>query len=150
MSFKVLLSAGFVFHTIIGNFCMMMPMAYAMESIATENAVEEMEQVTEMVMTPVTPMTSLDCDGCVTIMRPRFHMPTMGGGSMPCNDGHCLSWHTPSIATITHSPQNDPVQAAILPVSFSYAHTMSTSIYDEWNTSPRIQISFVRSIVLRE
>ena len=81
MSLKALLSTGFIFHALIGNFCMMMPMAYAMESPAMHDDHEE------IAMTPVTLMSSVHCKDCTKTELTTEH------ASQPTSScaGHCLS-----------------------------------------------------------
>ncbi len=108
------LTSAILANIILGNFCFM-PMASAMDAMPADHDMPEMEQVTEMVMTPANAMSPLHCEGCLTIERPRHHVPDMGGG-MPCNDGHCLSEHTPSTAVVTQSAQKDMMKVALRPV----------------------------------
>ncbi len=98
----------------LSNFCFM-PMAYGEDAMPMDHDMPEMEQVTEMVMTPMHPMSTVHCDGCVTITRPKHDSLPMTGG-MPCNDGHCLSEHTPSTAVITYSSQKDIVKISLRPM----------------------------------
>jgi len=149
MRMKLIPAVAVAAQVLLGNLCFM-PMAYGMEAMPMDHDIQEMEQVTEMVMTPVNAMSSLHCDGCVTITRPRHHVPDMGSDRMPCGDGHCLSEHTPSVATVTQSPLKDSVKTAILPASFFYAEPLNDIFHDGWHERPPIQVSLTRTIVLRE
>lgn len=146
---KKLIALAIVTQSLLSNFCMM-PLASAMEAMPMDQDMQEMEQVTEMVMSPVNAMSSLHCEGCVTISRPRHHNSDMGGDRMPCNDGHCLSEHTPSVVSVTQSPLKDALKTAILPTSFVYSEPRKDVFDDGWNQRPPIQVTFVQTIVLRE
>lgn len=149
MRMKLIPAVAVAAQILLGNICMM-PLASAAEAMPMDHDMQEMELVTEMVMTPVNAMSSLHCDGCVTISRPRHHASDMGGDRMPCNDGHCLSEHTPSVATVTQSPLKEALKTTILPAAFSYTEPLK-DIFDEgWPERPTVQVSFIQTIVLRE
>ncbi len=134
-------------YMLLGSFCVA-PAALAAESIVGDRNGEEMEQVTEMVMTPAKPMSPLHCTGCVTITRPHHH--SNAGNTLPCNAGHCLSEHTPSIAASTQSPLKNPTKAALLPASSVYSEELNDRIHRTQNGSVPVQVSFVQTVVLRE
>lgn len=145
---KMLLSAGLAVHAIIGNFCMM-PMAYGADAVRMNHEMGEMEQVMEMVMTPVHPMSSLHCDGCVTITRPRHHESPMRGG-MPCNDGHCLAEHSSSTTTATQSSQKNILEIALRPAHFIIDVPEIINVALKPRNGPSTRIAQTRTVVLRE
>lgn len=124
-------------------------MAYGEDAMPMDHDMQEMEQVTEMVMTPVNAMSPLHCDGCVTISRPKHHESPMGG-RMPCNDGHCLSEHSPSTATVTQSSQKDILKIALRPAYFIIDVPEISDVALRPRDGPPIQIVQTRTVVMRE
>ena len=150
MRTKLIPAVAVAVQVLLGNLCFM-PMAYGMETMPMDHDMQEMEQVTEIAMTPANLMSPRDCDdGCMTITRPRHHALAMGNDRMPCNDGHCLSEHTPSATTVTQSPLKESVMAAILPSSASYAEPLNVFRGDRRDDRRPVQVAFTQTIVLRE
>ncbi len=110
---------------------------------------EDMEQVTEMVMTPANAMSPLHCDGCMTYTRPRHHAPDMDG-DLPCNDGHCLSEGTSILATVTKSFQLESLKAVFFSTGIAYQELLNDTVRTEWNDNVLAQASHARTVVLRE
>lgn len=148
MKIRPVVTLGLLANIIIGNFCMM-PMAFAGEAMPMDHDMEEMEQVVEMVMTPMHPMSSAHCEGCVTITRPKHHTPPMTGG-MPCNDGHCLSGHSPSTAVITQSPLKDVMKIALRPMFFFLEPQAEGKIEVQARTGPDVRPLLAQMVVMRE
>lgn len=142
-------AAAIAAQILLGNLCYM-PLAFADEAIPMDHDMQEMEQIMEMAMTPVSAMSPLHCkEGCVMVLRPAHHFPVMESGRMPCNDGHCLSEHIPALATVTQLSQKDIVVTAI-PVSVSYDEPLNDVARFGWSDHSRKQISSIQTIVLRE
>jgi len=149
MRMKLVPAAIATAHILLGNLCFM-PMASAMESMFTDPQME-MDVMQEMVMTPASAMSPLHCDkGCVTITRPSHVASGMGTNGMPCNDGHCLSEQTPSLATATQSPLKESQGFAILPATFSYKDSSKSDVHRQRSERPPIRIALTRTVVLRE
>ena len=134
---------------LLSNFCFM-PMAYGENAMPMDHDMQEMEQVTEMVMTPVNAMSPLHCDGCVTVIRPKHHTSDMEGGRMPCNDGHCLSEHSPSIAIATQSSQKDVLNMPARPMHLFLELPETSDVKLRPPADPTPQVFITRTIVLRE
>jgi hypothetical protein len=130
---------------LLGNLCFM-PMTLAETAMPMDH---DMEEVMEMVMTPMYPMSTVHCDGCVTITRPKHHSTPMTGG-MPCNNGHCLSEHSPSTATVTQSSQKDILKIALRPAHFVIDVPETTDVALRPRDGPPIRIAHTRTVVLRE
>jgi hypothetical protein len=130
---------------LLGNLCFM-PMTLAETAMPMDH---DMEEVMEMVMTPMYPMSTVHCDGCVTITRPKHHSTPMTGG-MPCNNGHCLSEHSPSTATVTQSSQKDILKIALRPAHFVIDVPETTDVALRPRDGPPIRIAQTRTVVLRE
>ena len=110
MRLKALLSAGFIFHALIGNFCMMMPMAYAMES-------ETHDIHEEIAMTPVTLVSSVHCADCAKTKLSAEHVPLKTSSCA----GHCLSQaRNATISSFSLSLPQVPAPAAI-PMTVAWA-----------------------------
>jgi hypothetical protein len=122
MSLKTLLSAGFIFHAILGSFCMI-PMSYAMESQIPH------EDHEEIAMTPMTAVTSGHCAECMQAELSARHMPPMS----PSCAGHCLSQAKDAAmgALFLSSPQVHFPVAIVQPISW------------------KLQFGFTRSLVAR-
>lgn len=151
MRMKIIPAVVVATQILLSNFCFMpMAMAYGEEVMPMDHDMQEMEQVTEMVMTPVNAMSPLHCDGCVTIIRPKHHASDMGGEGMPCNDGHCLSEHSPSTAIATYSSQKDLLKMAIRPIYYSIELPAPNNVNLKPRAGPKLQASITRTIVLRE
>ncbi len=148
MRMKFITAAVVASQVLLSNFCFM-PMALAEAAMPMDHEMEEMEQVTEMVMTPMHPMSTMHCDGCVTITRPKHHSTPMTGG-MPCNDGHCLSEHSPSTATVTQSTQKDILKIALRPAHFVIDVPETTDVALRPHDGPAIRLAQIRTVVLRE
>lgn len=133
---------------LLSNFCFM-PMAFAGEEMPMDHDMEEMEQVVEMVMTPMHPMSTVHCDGCVTITRPKHHSPPMTGG-MPCNDGHCLSGHSPSTAVVTQSPLKDVMKIALRPMFLFLEPQTEGRTEVQARAGPDARSVFAQMVVMRE
>ncbi len=130
---------------LLGNLCFM-PMTLAETAMPMDH---DMEEVMEMVMTPMYPMSTVHCDGCVTITRPKHHSTPMTGG-MPCNNGHCLSELSPSTATVTQSSQKDILKIALRPAHFVIDVPETTDVALRPRDGPPIRIAQTRTVVLRE
>jgi hypothetical protein len=130
---------------LLGNLCFM-PMTLAETAMPMDH---DMEEVMEMVMTPMYPMSTVHCDGCVTITRPKHHSTPMTGG-MPCNNGHCLSEHSPSTATVTQSSQKDILKIALRPAHFVIDVPETTDVALRPHDGPPIRTAQTRTVVLRE
>lgn len=148
MRMKMFPAIAVTAQVLLSNFCFM-PLAYAEAVMPTDHDMEEMEQVMEMVMTPMYPMSTVHCDGCVTIARPKHHSTPMTGG-MPCNDGHCLSEHSPSTATVTQSSQKDILEIALRPAHFVIDLPEITDAALRPHGGPPIRLAQTRTVVLRE
>ena len=149
MRMKMIPAVAVAAQVLLGNLCFM-PMAYGADAMPMDHDMQEIEQVMEMVMTPVNAMSPLHCEGCVTISRPKHHTSSMDAGRMPCNDGHCLSEHTPSTATITQSSQREIVKMAARPVSFIVEVPQATEVAFMPRAGPDARESLTQTIVLRE
>lgn len=133
---------------LLGNLCMM-PFASAMEAMPMDHDMEEMEQIVEMVMTPVHPMSSVHCDGCVTITRPKHHSSPMTGG-MPCTDGHCLSGHSPSTAVVAQSSLKDVMKIALRPAFFFLEPQTEGRTEVQARAAPHLPRLLAQMVVMRE
>lgn len=136
---------------VLGNFCMM-PMAMAQDDMGmgSHEDMGEMEQVMEMVMTPVNAMSPAHCEGCVTITRPKHHTAPMQGGRMPCTDGHCLTQHSPSTAVVTQSSQKDILRTIARPAFVAIEFPEIVNVGFRPRAGPHIQGHATRTVVLRE
>ncbi len=132
----------------LSNFCFM-PLAYAEAVMPMDHDTEEIEEVMEIVMTPMYPMSTVHCDGCVTITRPKHHSTPMTGG-MPCNNGHCLSEHSPSTATVTQSSQKDILKIALRSAHFVIDVPEIINVALKPRDGSPIRIVQTRTVVLRE
>ena len=148
MKMKLIPTVAVTTQILLGNLCFM-PMAFAGETMPMDHDMEEMEEVMEMVMTPLNPMSSLHCDGCVAVIRSKHHESPMGGG-MPCNDGHCLSEHSPSTATVTQSSQKDIFKITLRPAHFVIDVPEIFNVTLKPRDGLPIYIIQTRTIVLRE
>ena len=146
---KLIPAVAVTAQVLLGNLCFM-PMAFAMEAMPMDHDMQEMEQVTEMVMTPANLMSPLHCEGCVTITRPRHHIPDMGGDRMPCNDGHCLSEHAPSTAVVTQSSQKDVMKVAVHPIPLFLELPEASDMVFRPRAGPENRPLITQTIVLRE
>lgn len=142
------ITLALVAHAILGNVCFM-PMAFAHEVMPMDHDMQEMEEITEMVMTPANAISPIDCGGgCVTVIRPKFHTG-MEGGRMPCNDGHCLSGHQPSTA-VTQNSQNDVVKIPVRLMPFLVIAPEANDVLLKSREDPDIRPLITQTIVLRE
>ncbi len=149
MRMKLIPAVAVTTQVLLGNLCFM-PMAYAEAAMPMDHDMQEMEQVTEMVMTPVNAMSPLHCEGCVTISRPKHHTSSMDGGKMPCNDEHCLSEHTPSTAVITQSSKKDVLKVALRPMPLFLELSEANDIVFRPPAGPELRPLLTQTIVLRE
>lgn len=145
MRMKMFPAVAVTTQVLLGNLCFM-PMTLAETAMPMDH---DMEEVMEMVMTPMYPMSTVHCDGCVTITRPKHHSTPMTGG-MPCNNGHCLSEHSPSTATVTQSSQKDILKIALRPAHFVIDVPETTDVALRPRDGPPIRIAQTRTVVLRE
>lgn len=135
MSARVLLSAGFVFHALIGNFCMMMPMAYAMET-ETHNDHEA------TMMTPVTQMSSVHCADCaITKLSAEHPSP-----ATPSCTGHCLA--QAKNAAVSSAPLSAPHMQAPAAIPVTVAWTPPSRFHTILALKPPNTVS-TKTIVLR-
>lgn len=148
MNVKFATAAVVATQVLLSNFCFM-PMVFAGETMPMDHEMEEMEQVMEMVMPPMYPMSTVHCDGCVTIMRPKHHSTPMAGG-MPCNDGHCLSGHSPSTAVMTQPSQKDVLKIALRPVFFFLVPQTEEKIETHARAGPDTHPLLAQMVVMRE
>lgn len=148
MRMKFITAAVVASQVLLNNFCFM-PMALAEAAMPMKHDMEEMEEAIEMVMTPVHPMSSLHCDGCLTITRPKHHESPMGG-DMPCDDGHCLSEHSPSTATVTQSSQKEILKIALRPAHFVIDVSAAIDVALGPRDGPPLRLPQTRTVVLRE
>lgn len=148
---KRFIALAIVIQSLLSNFCLM-PLVSAMEAMPMDHdEMQEMEQVTELVMTPANAISPLDCDnGCITVMRPRHHVD-MGSMRVPCNDGHCLTEHTETAAIMTQSPQRETTTVATLPVSAVFIEsTQKNELLQSGADTSFMQNSLTKTIVLRQ
>lgn len=127
-----------------------MPMAYAGDVMPMDHDDAEMEQVMEMVMTPANAMSPAHCEGCVTITRPKHHADGMDGDRMPCNDGHCLTKHSPSTTAVTQSAQKDIFKAIVRPAFEQLEFPETDDVGFQPRAGPDVSRFAVRTVVLRE
>lgn len=91
MSFRILLLTVFLATNILGS-VWTMPMGFAQES-------QMPKEYQEMVMTPIVPMSPMDCTGCVTVQS-RTYNKVEQAKRAACGSGHCLSGaQTPIVGT---------------------------------------------------
>lgn len=135
MSLQALLSAGFIVHTTIGNFCMM-PMVYA-ASLPMPH-----EQYMEMTMTPMFPMSPVRCEHCTTIQS---NDGIQSQGKTSCA-GRCLSQSSPSVAFVStqvfHASAAMPLAAPRMLTRTNLQHSYPHS------TGPPVSILPTRTVVL--
>lgn len=148
MKRKLFPAAVVATQVLLSNFCFM-PMAFAGEAMPMDHDMGEMEQVVEMVMTPMHPMSTVHCDGCVTITRPKHGSLPMTGG-MPCNDGHCLSGHSPSTAVAVQSPLKDVMKIALRPMFFFLESQAEERIEMQARAGPDAPPVLAQMVVMRE
>jgi len=109
MHTRMLLSAGFVFHTVLGSFCMI-PMAYANESLLPH---EDHEEVMMTLMTPIVPVHCTDCS--ISELHAE-HSPPM----TPLCAGHCLAQEKDAVmdALILSSLQVQSPLTTVQPIAW--------------------------------
>jgi hypothetical protein len=147
ISIKRIFSTALAVH-LAGSICMM-PMASAIDWMPMDHDGQEMMQVTEIAMTPANLMSPVDCDGCVTITRPRSSIEAAANSPVPCNDGHCMSQHLPT-AAISPSPLKDATKTAILVAISFYLVPLEDVIGLAWHERPPMQELGSRTIVMRK
>ncbi len=131
---KIVLSAAFVANTLVGHFCIM-PIAYA-EAMPVQH-----DEVIEMNMTPLEPISPAHCEHCVHIGQEN-RSPMTGDCA-----GHCLSQASSSVAAVSNTqalhttaalPATVPNIVAFADDHYSYADS----------TAPPVSVPVTRTVVL--
>ena len=137
MSMKIAIIGAFVMNTLFGHICMM-PMAYA-ASISMPH-----DEVMEMTMTPIEPMSPAHCEHCARVAKEQ-PSPMSAGCA-----GHCLSQKPESLAFTSTTSQTMQVIAVLPPANpLSLVRDNTDHKYIASTASP-VLVSMTRTIVLLE
>lgn len=110
--------------------------------------VQQFELVQELAMSPLIPMSSLHCDGCINVYKPIAH-PDTDIAKATC-DGVCLVSHSPSLVGMTQAPQKDPVPVAALPTVEKQNLNHEVSAHESSSQRYIAMRSVTETTVLRE
>ena len=103
MKMKIVLAGVFLANTFFGHLCMM-PMAYAASMPVPNN------EMMEMNMTPVQPMSPTHCEHCSRVAKEQPSPMSTGCA------GHCLSKGNETVSAVTSSARSI-ADTAVLPPS---------------------------------